>query len=159
MAQGNVTLHPEILDRFDIIGVDIRGTGLSSPVNCDVDLLHKNLSVSSCPTDQQSFDAVTKLNTDFHESCLNRTGPLLDYMDTTSIARDHESARLALGGEPMTYLGTSYGTQLGTQYAELFPNKIRAMVLDGVVSLSPSEMSNYVIAASAAEVSLKYFFD
>jgi pimeloyl-ACP methyl ester carboxylesterase len=107
MAQGNVTLHPEILDRFDIIGVDIRGTGLSSPVNCDLDLLHENLSVSSYPTDQQLFDAVTKLNTAFHESCLNRTGPLLDCMDTNLIAQDHESVCLALGGEPMTYLGQS----------------------------------------------------
>lgn len=45
--------------------------------------------------------------------------PLFDYMDTKAIARDHEAVRIALGGEPMTYLGLSYGTQLGSQYAEL----------------------------------------
>ena len=57
----------------------------------------------------------------------------------------------------MTYVGNSYGTQLGEQYAEAYPDNIRAMVLDGIVSQSPSEMSNYVMGASAAESSLRYF--
>jgi pimeloyl-ACP methyl ester carboxylesterase len=98
------------------------------------------------------------LNTAFRQSCLNMTGPLIDYMDTKSIVRDHESVRIALGGEPMTYVGNSYGSQLGEQYAEAYPDKIRAMVLDGVVSQSPSEISNYIMGASAAESSLRYFF-
>ena len=110
------------------------------------------------PNDQKSFDELKELNIAFRQSCLNMTGPLIDCMDTKSIIRDHESVRLALGGEPLSYVGNSYGTQLGEQYAEAYPDNIRAMVLDGIASLSPSEISNYVMGASAAESSLKYFF-
>lgn len=85
--------------------------------------------------------------------------PLIDYMDTVSIAKDHEAVRLALGGEPMNYFGVSYGTLLGSQYAELFPNNIRSMMLDGVVSLSQSEMSVFLTAAVGVEAAFRGFLD
>jgi pimeloyl-ACP methyl ester carboxylesterase len=44
-----------------------------------------------------------------------------------------EAIRVALGDDKLTYLGYSYGTLLGAVYAQLFPGKVRAMVLDGAI--------------------------
>ena len=71
--------------------------------------------------------------THFFQSCLDLTGPLLGHLDTVSAARDMEQVRLALGNEPLNYLGLSYGTQLGATYAELYPEQIRVMALDGAL--------------------------
>ncbi len=74
------------------------------------------------------------------QSCLDRTGELLGHVDTVSVARDLEALRIALGDAKLNWLGISYGTMIGAQYAELFPENIRAMVLDGIVDHSASEI-------------------
>ena len=78
------------------------------------------------------------------ESCLERTGPLLGHIDTISAARDIEALRIGLRDGKLNYIGWSYGTQLGSQYAELYPKSIRAMVLDGNVDHSQPEVSALV---------------
>ena len=80
-------------------------------------------------------------------SCLQETGRLLLHADTVSVARDHEALRIALGVSKVSWLGLSYGTQLGAQYAQLYPNRTRAMVLDAVLDHS---MSDVLLAADAA---------
>ena len=128
-----MSIHSDILDQFDIIGVDIRGTGLSEAIECDLDLLNQMLAGPLWPTDQSSFDEMIERNTAFRQSCFNGSD-LPHYMDTISIAKDHEAVRIALGSEPITWLGMSYGTQLAAQYAEMYPDNIRAMVLDSIYS-------------------------
>ncbi|KAI1770209.1 hypothetical protein F4818DRAFT_433814 [Hypoxylon cercidicola] len=78
-------------------------------------------------------------------------------MDTISITKDHEAVRLALGAEPMNWFGVSYGTLLGSQYTELFPNNIRTMILGGVTSLSQSKISLFHAAATGVEVAFGGF--
>lgn len=151
--------HPEIRDRFDIIGVDLRGTGLSQPVNCSADIFKTIMQQDEYFKNQESYDHNLDLNRAFRQSCIDGSGPIVDYMDTVSIARDHEAVRQALGEEKLTWLGQSYGTQLGSHYAELFPNSIRAMVLDASVSISQSVTSIFVESAVANDASLKYFFE
>ncbi len=63
-----------------------------------------------------------------------RTAPLLGHIGTDAAVKDLEAIRLALGGEPLTYLGFSSGTLIGLRYAERFPDGLRAMVLDGVIN-------------------------
>ncbi|XDG05418.1 hypothetical protein ABKA04_005033 [Annulohypoxylon sp. FPYF3050] len=142
---GQMKWGEDILDRFDLIGVD-----------CDPDIYNQVLPVY--PTTDAEFAARVKRNKALRQSCLDRTGiPLVDYMDTVSIAKDHEAVRVALGGEPMNWFGTSYGTQLGSQYAELFPHNIRSMMLDCAVSLSQAEVPTFAIAAQAVDVAFKGF--
>lgn len=75
------------------------------------------------PNNAEEFDQVISRNQAFRQSCIDITGrPLFDYMDTRSIAQDYEAVRKALGDEPLTWLGQSWGTYLGSIYAELFPN-------------------------------------
>jgi pimeloyl-ACP methyl ester carboxylesterase len=65
--------------------------------------------------------------------CIERSGRLLPYVGTPNAARDMEQLRKALGDDQLTYLGFSYGTALGAVYADLFPDSVRALVLDGSV--------------------------
>ena len=122
MRDGVAKIDAEVVDRFDIIGLDLRGSGLSDPLKCDGHLFDESHYLSAqYPSDEAAFEYLARANQAFRESCIKLTGsPLFDYMDTISIAKDHEAVRQALGGEPLTWLGQSYGTQLGTQYAELF---------------------------------------
>ncbi|KAI2626556.1 alpha/beta-hydrolase [Hypoxylon sp. NC1633] len=158
---ASIALEPEavdqrILDSFDLIGLDPRGVGLSTPVRCDVAAYNRR--VSSFPTTQAEYDDLVAYNKALGESCREKTGRLIDFVDTISAARDHEAVRVALGDEKVSLLGLSYGTQLFSQYAELFPDNIRALVLDGNLQHSQSESSNLLIEAETYETTLKYFF-
>ena len=156
IAQDSSSISDEILDHFDIIGLDPRGVGLSTPVQCDVAAYNKR--VSFFPSTEDEYDELVAYNRAFGQSCRERTGRLLDFVDTISAARDHEAVRLALGGEKVSFVGLSYGTQLFSQYAELYPDGFRAMVLDGILEHSQSEASNLLIESNAYEATLKQFF-
>ncbi len=90
-------------------------------------------------------------NKAFGASCLENTGPLLAHLDTVSVARDLDAVRAALGDEKLNYLGLSYGTMIGAQYAELFPDKIRVMALDGALDHSQSENTFHFVEVKAYE--------
>lgn len=96
-------LDPEVLDRFDIIGLDPRGVGLSTPVQCDKDVFNKR--VRYLVKSQEEYDEILAGNKALWESCLVNTGRLLYFMDTVNAAKDHEAVRLALGGEKASFLG------------------------------------------------------
>jgi pimeloyl-ACP methyl ester carboxylesterase len=85
------------------------------------------------------------------------TGGVVNYLDTISAARDLEAVRAALG-EKMNWLGMSYGSQLGAQYAELFPDNVRAMVFDGILQHSQADSSNILIEGTAYATALESFF-
>ncbi|KAF9697460.1 hypothetical protein EKO04_004574 [Ascochyta lentis] len=92
------------------------------------------------------------------ESCRGLTGKVFEHLDTVSSAKDHEAVRIALGNEPMNFAGMSYGSQLGAQYAELFPENIRTLALDGILQHSQAEAANLLIEASSYELGLSHFF-
>lgn len=66
---------------------------------------------------------------------------------------------VALGDEPLNYLGQSYGTQLGAQYAALFPTNVRAMALDGVLQHTGDYASNVLIQTKALDAAIQEFFN
>ncbi|MDF5751929.1 alpha/beta hydrolase [Spongiactinospora sp. TRM90649] len=119
---------PELKRRFDIVGFDPRGVGESSPVVCSLKLvveLQDPLIKS-----QAEFDSMLDYSRRLREDCRARTGPVFDHIDSVSVARDLDAIRAALGEEKVTFYGLSYGSLVGQMYAELFPNRIRALVLD-----------------------------
>jgi pimeloyl-ACP methyl ester carboxylesterase len=142
---------------FDLIGVDPRGVDLSHQVECDVSIYAERVSVF--PTSAEEYDALVDKNRRLGESCRERTGPLLEHLDTISAAKDHEAVRIALGDEPMNFLGLSYGSQLGAQYAALFPNNIRTLALDGIVQHAPGEAANLFVETSSYQQYLMHLFD
>lgn len=81
---------------------------MSSRVVCGPDIYNEH--VSYFPTTEPEFERLVDWSKRFGRSCLNLTGPLLQFVDTESFVRDMEAVRIALGEGKMNYLGTSYGT-------------------------------------------------
>jgi pimeloyl-ACP methyl ester carboxylesterase len=127
-------LPDEITERFDIVGFDPRGVSRSSPVECISNAdLDATFGADPDPDTQAEFDEVVAINKRVGDGCGTEYGDKLRYFSTEQAARDMDAVREAVGDEKLTYLGYSYGTLLGATYAQLFPGKIRALVLDGAV--------------------------
>src|SRR6266576_6793769 len=139
--RGFISYLKNLNARFDVVSWDPRGVGASTAVTClDGPQLDAFLALDSVLDDQLEAETFYKANQDFAIGCSHRSGDLLPFMDSGSTARDMESIRAALGDSKLTYLGFSYGTFIGQWYAHLFPNRVRALVLDGV--LDPAMPAN-----------------
>ncbi|MGW3495655.1 alpha/beta fold hydrolase [Streptomyces sp. NPDC001020] len=139
---------PRLRDRFDIVAVEPRGIGVNPPLNRPS---MNARSVSRFPADRSAAAALVRGNRKFGVACAQGSGPLFAHLDTGSIARDMDAVRAALGEEAISFLGLSYGTMVAQSYAELFPARVRAMVLDGVVDRSLSWRRMVEIDAAAVE--------
>jgi pimeloyl-ACP methyl ester carboxylesterase len=130
-------VSPDVLDQFDLIGFDPRGVNHSTPVICYTDNADKDEvlygTYDVAYGTQEWADELAQRETDYAAACKENTGPLLAHIDAGSVARDMDVMRAVLGDAKINYLGYSYGTYLGTVYAELFPEKVGKMVLDGAV--------------------------
>ncbi|MBQ1045735.1 alpha/beta fold hydrolase [Micromonospora sp. C32] len=127
-------LPTSITDRFDIVGFDPRGVARSSPVKCISDTdLDASFGYDPDPESQSSFDGFVGLNRRIGERCGAKYGDQLPLYGTEQAARDMDAVRAAVGDDKLTYLGYSYGTLLGATYAQLYPQRVRALVLDGAV--------------------------
>ncbi|WP_127506746.1 alpha/beta hydrolase [Actinoplanes solisilvae] len=127
-------LPAEVTNKFDIIGFDPRGVGRSNPVKCisptDQDA---SFGAPPDPVSLAEFDKLVTLNKKVASDCGAKYGAQLPFFSTEQAAHDMDALRKAVGDAKMTYLGFSYGTLLGATYAQLYPQNVRALVLDGAV--------------------------
>jgi pimeloyl-ACP methyl ester carboxylesterase len=132
------------MDSFDIIGFDPRGVALSTPLDCLTDKeVDEFIAFDGTPdTDQELKDSL-QLSINLAEGCEAVENNLIAHVGTQEAARDMDIIRELVGDEKLNFLGASYGTYLGGMYAELFPEKVGRLVLDGAVdpSLSGEEQS------------------
>ncbi|WP_268254440.1 alpha/beta hydrolase [Streptomyces hiroshimensis] len=117
-------------ERFDLVSLDPRGTGGSQALDCGPVLDPGQVVFPKSPREYEEMKRNSRAR---GERCLTRHGDLVRNVDTVSVARDMDVFRAALGEQRLNYLGVSYGTFLGATYAQLFPHRIRTMVLDGPV--------------------------
>ncbi|ACZ00065.1 alpha/beta hydrolase [Thermomonospora curvata] len=149
-----------IRDRFDLIGFDPRGVGGSAPVRClDGPRMDRFLGTDASPDDTREVEALRAEGRAFADACKARSGPRLPHVGTADAARDMDVLRAALGDGKLTYLGFSYGTYLGAVYAEQFPRKVRAMVLDGAVDPALSATDLLIEQAKGFETALRAFVE
>ncbi|MBV6696538.1 alpha/beta hydrolase [Kitasatospora aureofaciens] len=121
-------------NRFDVIGFDPRGTGDSSPIVCYDDKQRDALDQTDEPLDPAARKTQhVKMATDHAAACEAKAGKLLPFVGTRNTARDMDVLRAAVGDKKLNYLGVSYGTYLGSLYAEEFPKYVGRLILDGAV--------------------------
>lgn len=119
------------LNEFDIVGFDPRGVDRSGGIDCVSDeVLDEHLYVDPTPDDADERRLLDESKNADVEECQQKYGDDLIHYSTENTARDMDEIRAALGDNEISYIGISYGTYLGAVYATMFPDHVRAMVLD-----------------------------
>lgn len=130
------SLPPRVRERFDLVGFDPRGVASSRPAiwcNSDAenDRLRAEPQVDYSPRGVAHIEGETKA---YVGRCFDKMGKkFLSNVGTVNVARDLDAIRQGLGDDKLTYLGYSYGTRIGSAYAEAYPDNVRAMILDGAI--------------------------
>lgn len=139
-----------LAQRFDIVAMDPRGVGHSQGIHCTRPA--RAPGITSLPASQAEFNALVANNQAFAANCLKANGPLLTHMDMASTARDFEPLRIALHERQLNWYGITYSDLLGRTYAQLFPGRLRTMVLDTAIddALSPVERLTGEMATAEA---------
>ena len=157
---ARAVLTPQLADAFDVVGFDPRGVVASEPVDCiddsELDELFAADGTPDTPEEVAKIEATSKV---FGDGCKELSPQVAPYMDTESAARDMDILRAVLGDDELNYLGKSYGTYLGAQYAELFPDKVGRVVLDGVLPSSLDSDEVTLGQARSFDVVLRRFVE
>lgn len=155
---ADAIVSPAVRERFDVVGLDPRGVGASTPVRCLTDeqtdaLLGLDGTPDTAAEEQQVAQEAESVGRD----CAAKAGPVYAHVGTPDAARDLDVARAVVGDDTLNYLGKSYGSQLGAVYAELFPARTGRMVLDGILPASLDLVEVTKGQADAFEVALRDF--
>jgi pimeloyl-ACP methyl ester carboxylesterase len=151
----NVFSH-KVLDQFDIVSWDPRGSGASTTVDCTdkLDFFYEiNRSSADPATARTNAEAAKR----FADSCRRNGRGVLPFLSTRASAADMDAIRAAMGVRTISYLGFSYGTYLGALYAERYPHRVRAMVLDGAIDPSLSSAAGTIRQAEGFDRALRAF--
>jgi pimeloyl-ACP methyl ester carboxylesterase len=142
VEQASSFFPEELLENFDIVGWDPRGTGQSTAIDC-VDDLDTFFAADHSPDTNEEIAAHLDTAETIADGCEARSADLLPHLSSASTVADMDLIRAALGEEKLSYLGFSYGTLLGALYADAHPDRVRAMVLDGAVdpALGPEDLA------------------
>jgi pimeloyl-ACP methyl ester carboxylesterase len=144
----------DLRQSFDIVGWDPRGVGRSTGVACfdDAELDAFLYGVPANPAGSDAWLAEqVEAEKEFAAACAENTGPLLGHIDVESNARDMDLLRAVLGDEKLNYLGFSYGTSFGAHYAELFPQNVGRLVLDGAIDPSLGSSETFTVQMGGFE--------
>jgi pimeloyl-ACP methyl ester carboxylesterase len=128
---------PSVADltaRFDLVGIDPRGTGASTPaLECTPteDLVAALARTPAEPELDEGIESALAAGKQYAADCAENSGDLLPLVGTGYAVRDVEELRIALGEEQLNLFGLSYGTILFNAYADAHPDRVRTAVLDG----------------------------
>lgn len=142
-AAARFLYSPALRARFDIVGFDPRGVGRSAELRCFTSAQEFQdfwADQPGWPLRPEQVQPYIRRTAEYTALCGQRAGSRLDHLSTVDVARDLDRLRAAVGDDKLTYIGYSYGSYLGEVYANLFPHRVRALALDGV--LDPESWAN-----------------
>ncbi|MDH6124552.1 alpha/beta hydrolase [Kitasatospora sp. GP82] len=143
---------------YDLVGLDPRGVGRSSPVTClSGAQMDAYTAVDTSPDNQSEVDALVAADKEFAAGCQQHAGSLLGHVSSQESARDMDVLRAVLGDDKLHYLGKSYGTYLGSIYAGLYPGRVGKMVLDGAMDPSLDSLAGNRAQAGGFETAWAAF--
>ncbi|MFI6501219.1 alpha/beta fold hydrolase [Nonomuraea typhae] len=142
--------------RYDIVSLDPRGVGESSPLTCPSDQVMA-VDPQRVPTSDARLAALKESSARLAAECRKLTGPVFDHLDSASAAKDLDLVRQAIGADKVTVYSHSYGTLPAQEYAARFGSRLRGAVLDGVMDHSIDRRTFTVSAAKALEESFGQF--
>ncbi|MBL1074404.1 alpha/beta fold hydrolase [Nocardia sp. 2] len=152
LSMATIGDNTQLAERFDRIGFDPRGTGDSLPaIRCLTDK-ENDAERAEKPEDNSpaGIAATEAENREYAAKCVERTGKdFLANVGTREVVQDMDVIRAVLGDPKLTYLGYSYGTRLGYTYAEKFPDRVRALVLDGALDPAQDPIKESVLQATS----------
>lgn len=147
-----------IREHYDVVGIDPRGVAKSDPVHCSTDAqIDEFMAADGTPDTPAEEQQIIGDSSEMGEHCAANAGAVYAHMGTPDSARDLDIARAVVGDDAFNYLGKSYGTMLGATYAELFPDRVGRMVLDGALPASLDMVTISKDQANAFEVALRDF--
>jgi len=149
-----------LMDSFDIIGFDPRGVAQSTPLDCLTDQeVDEFIAFDGTPDNDEELKASLEISINLANSCESIANNLIAHVGTQEAARDMDIIRELVGDEKLNFLGASYGTYLGGMYAEIFPDKVGRLVLDGAVDPSLSGEEQSFDQAVGLDTALKRFVE
>ncbi len=150
----------EVMETYDVIGFDPRGVGESTAVSCydatQMDAYLFDIPAAAPATPEWTAE-VTEATRAFGAACEANSDGILPYITTVQAARDLDLLRAVLGDAKLNYLGYSYGTFLGATYAELYPERVGRLVLDGAVDPEMSLLEVSMIQTIGFESALRAY--
>lgn len=152
LTNAALMVPEELRERFDLVSWDPRGVGESTPVRCLTDE-RKDAQTSGdlSPDDKAEMDRAVEDQQEFRDGCVEKNPEMVEHMSTADVAGDLDEIREALGDEKLNFVGFSYGTAIGATYATMFPDRVRAMVLDGAVSPTATDLEQTTTQAAGFE--------
>ncbi|MFE4196797.1 alpha/beta fold hydrolase [Paenarthrobacter sp. NPDC056912] len=144
----------EVAKAYDVIGMDTRGLGKSTPVDCGVPQMSW---MRSAGTDRSGFDENVTRAKEAADRCWEKYPDILPHINTQNIARDVDVIRAVLGESRTSFLGWSYGTFLGATYSQMFPDKIDRLVLDSAPDPAKYGITMFKDMAAANEKAIDDF--
>ncbi len=157
-AKDNITAA--VRGRYDVVGFDPRGVGTSAPIDCLTDAqLDVTIEADATPNSDKEVAILEREAERLAKGCEKRSGDLLPHIGTYDVARDVDVMRAVLGDKKLNYLGKSYGTYIGAVYAELFPDRVGRVVLDGAIDPSLSSEQITLDQAEGFQIAYENFVE